>query len=161
MGRSVWTHSDAIDTVFFDTPEDYFCLDCDIAADGPECPECATELVNGADEAAWDDLIEDIQFFLINRFPSFSKADRWPERESHCILDNYLCDIVISEYCGLVSLGVVPTGMDDYEENTTGLAHAWCEKNVVPFVYETWGQLQRLGTMSNGESVYTEAGRAV
>lgn len=129
MGRSVWTHSDAIETVFFE-------YECD-------------------DSFEWNEFIRDVRDTIRARFPSFQYADRWPERESHEILYNELAEIVISEYCGLVSLGIVPR-LNDWHNETyrRNFAERFCLNSVAPFLRETYGRLARITTMSNGEGVY-------
>ncbi len=131
MGRSVWTHADAIETVFF----------------------VYGSIFESTFES--DDLIEDIRETCKAKYPSFENADHWPERESHCIAENSLCQIVISEYCGLVSLGVVPN-CDRCYEDISGLAESWCRQYVAPFVRETWGRLEFVCSMSNGEAIFQE-----
>lgn len=156
MGRSVWTHSDAVETVFFEWNCGY-CPKCECltTTDGWECPECGGELEPDVDGAMmFDEEIDYIRDHIKERFPSFEKCDHWPERESHAIAENKLGMLVISEYCGLVSLGIVPTGECYYDEDTTGLARAWCEKYVAPWLRETYGSLRKVGTFSNGEAVY-------
>ncbi len=160
MSRSVWTHSDSIETVFSTLGYGGYCERCEMltsASDDNKCSECGDELSpdehGDYQQDEFDCLVEDIQQTLSAKFPAFEKADRWPERESHCILANDLCEIVISEYCGLVSLGVVPN-VDCCYEDISGLAVAWCEKNAAPFVRDTWGALRKIATMSNGESVF-------
>lgn len=160
MGRSVWTQSDSICDVFRWLDSGGYCEHCEMltyAGDNNKCDECGAELAPDDDgdysQSEFDDFVYWVRDALSDKFPSFNKADSWPERESHCILENELAQIVISEYCGLVSLGVVPTGDTGYYQ-LDGLARAWCMQNVVPFVRETWGELQRVATMSNGESVY-------
>ncbi len=127
MSRSVWTHSYAIETVFFPFETCYENDDC---------------------EWDWREVLEDVRETLKAEFPSFEDADSWPESESHCILENGLAQIVISEYCGLVSLGIVP------RERCTNIATTWCAENAAPFVRKTWGKLRKIGTFSNGEAIF-------
>lgn len=136
MSRSVWTHRDAIETVFFSVESDI--EDGDFDSDD------------------WDFLVDSIRETLTKKFPSFETADSWPERESHCILQNGLAQIVISEYCGLVSLGVIPR--DDSSGASANFATSWCEKNIAPFIRKTWGQLRRVATFSNGETIFERTG---
>lgn len=128
MGRSVWTHENAVVTVFYQLDDDGDEFSCDL----------------------WDCHVDDIQEAFKRKFPSMVDCDYWPERESHAIVENERCMVVISEYCGLISLGIVP--LDD-----DGLAIYWTREHVAPFLRETYGELRKIGTMSNGEAVYERA----
>ena len=124
MGRSVWTHSDSIKTVFFEhdfRADDYY------------------------------ELIADIRYWMQHKFPSLESCDDWSERESHAILRSELAEIVISEYCGLVSLGVVPRN-SDYVPHAFALA--WCQNNAAPFIETHYSKLRPIATGSNGITMY-------
>lgn len=158
MGRSVATHSRSIADVFFSFHVGY-CPQCDFVTSGSSfnCDECGTELDTVNDGSwAWDDLVENIQSSLTERFPSLQCADHWPQSEVHAIAENAHCAVVISEYCGLVALGVVPVEWDGWygDSNTEGLARTWAERYLVPFLRQQWGELRHVGTFSNGEAVY-------
>lgn len=162
MSRSVWTHSDAIETIFLTLEPGRYCESCEIETSDNPCPECNADTMpdSDRDQEVWDSLVEDIRETLKAKFSSFDDADSWPERESHCILENDYAQIVISEYCGLVSLGVVPyTGycIPDYDYRTN-FSPAWVTKNVAPFLRKTWGMLRHVATFSNGEAVYERTG---
>ncbi len=131
MSRSVWTHSDSLETVFF-----------------------ALEFDEDDSDFVWSDLMEDIRETLKAKFPSFENANSWPERESYCLLENDYAQIVLSEYCGLVSLGVVPYVNSDYNDYRENFGPAWCSKNVAPFLRKTWGRLRHIATASNGEAFF-------
>ena len=77
----------------------------------------------------------------------------WPEEESHAIVENELCMVVISEYCGLISLGVVALDASLYDD-LNALATHWTETNAAPFLRERYSELRKIGTASNGESFY-------
>lgn len=160
MGRSVWTHRDSIENVYFHFTVGY-CPKCEMQTDTFDfnCPECGGDLEPTDDWGdSWDWLVDDIRETLRGKFPSFQNADHWPEHESHCIAENSHCQIVISEYCGLVSLGVVPTGTwEAYYKPPSAFSAAWAAKNVVPFLRKTWGELRKIGTASNGESFFERA----
>ncbi len=136
MSRSVWTHSDAIETVFY--PLDF---DEDDLSWG-----------------LWEGHLDDIREAFKRKFPSMLDCDYWPEEESHAIVENEHCMVVISEYGGLISLGVVARIADDmkaanYDFSNHFAAH-WTETNVAPFLRERYGELRKIGTASNGESFY-------
>ena len=128
MGRSVWTPNNALEVVFFPVNQDE---DCDYD---------------------WQELVEDIRETLKAEFSGFRDADHWPERESRCILEDDLLKIQISEYCGLVSLGVVINPHSALRDEVVE-KH---EDSVAKFVRETWGQLRKIGTFSNGESFFEQ-----
>ena len=131
MGRSVWTHSDAIETVFY--PLDF---DEDDLSWG-----------------AWGDHVTDIRETFKHKFPSMVDCDYWPENESHAIVENEHCMVVISEYCGLISLGVVPLN-ESYCCGCNGLARYWTVKHAAPFLCKQYGTLRKVTTFSNGESFF-------
>lgn len=120
MGRSVWTHSDAIETVFYplDFEEGDFAL-------------------------GWfGDHITDIREAFKRKFPSMCNCDYWPEDESHAIVENEHCMVVISEYCGLISLGVVALDASHYN-HFNALARHWTRTNAAPFLRWYYGTCGR------------------
>lgn len=157
MGRSVLTHSDSVENIYFSFMPGY-CPACecgtfDDAGDG--CPDCGAELEQDCDPSMFDSLIDDVRTGLSERFPSFQKADSWIDREIHCIAENDHCQVCISEYCGLVALGIVPTGLwQSCYAPPSELSRAWAAKHVAPFLQTRFGELKKLGTASNGESFY-------
>ena len=128
MGRSVWTHQDAIETVFYplDFDED------DLSWGG------------------WEDHKSEIREAFKRKFPSMCTCDYWPEEESHAIVENGHCMVVISEYGGLVSLGVVVPNASFHN----AVATHWTETNAAPFLREQYSELRKVATASNGESFF-------
>lgn len=162
MGRGVMTHPAAVATVYRTLSNLHtYCMDCDIEVDADECPECGAEMYDHDGEVARDEfeyLVEWIREAFGERFPSMYECDRWAHGcgamdELHCIMANELCDVYISEYCSMVAISVVPTGCDEYDVNTTGLATRWAELNA-SVVLERFNEYSRIATMSNGEQVY-------
>lgn len=165
MGRSVMTHPDALDTVYRTLDYGGFCDECGMltfAGDSGECEECGGELEpDHSGEFAsheFEYLVDWVREEFTGKFPSMDTCDRRADGygamdELRCIVANELCDVYISEFCGMVSISVVPTGEESYDEDTTGLARYWTAANAVP-VLEKFREFARLGTMSNGESVY-------
>lgn len=136
MGRSVSVPSDAVATVY---------LACEIE-----------------DEWDWTDFIDDLQDTLIERFPSFDPCDRWVGREEKAVLENHHGKVVVAEYCGLVSVSLVPeeysSGYSD-DAQRGNLAEAWCNKvagTFTTYLHDRYqhSSLQKLGTMSDGCGVY-------
>jgi len=100
----------------------------------------------------WQWLVEDIQESIKSRYPSYEIEDEWvqyPYRETKVILRNQHSDIVISEYCGLVCLGIK---INDDSDNPS-LAAFW---STLAFgaMMKQWATLQHVGTFSNGEAVF-------
>ena len=102
-------------------------------------------------QLAFDMFKEDIIEQLKGMFPSLQEPtkDRWYDREGLTILENNLVQIVMSEYCGLVSLSFVPF----CDEEQEGLANHWIS-SIWKRVCEHIGNLRHIGTFSNGEAIF-------
>lgn len=98
----------------------------------------------------WDYVIYDLrEHVLLDLFPSVLPLDRWHGREDRIIAANGLAEFGISEYMGIAAVWVIP-----YWLAPEGLANAWIDK-VWPKVKDRFpSRLARMGTFSNGESVY-------
>ena len=84
------------------------------------------------------------------------ECSRWLDREDHAVMENDHAYIGVSEYCGLASIWFVCKA--DYEDvDYIGLTMAWCGKACNKFT-ETFGDLTKVATFSNGESVYQRIG---
>lgn len=101
----------------------------------------------------WEDFILDIKECMKADFPSFEDCDKWVGNEDHAILENRFAYFGVSEYCGLVSMWLVLKDGDDYGDEQRGLKERWA-KQVTPKFEKRFGELRKLGTFSNGESVY-------
>jgi hypothetical protein len=115
-------------------------------------------------EEYWDasDVISDIQEYITDKYPGFDKCSRWDGRETHIILEGYGVEIGLSEYCGLATLSVRVNedelecyDLDDQDAYDTDKqkALAWIRDNW-DHASEHWNQYRKIGTFSNGESVY-------
>ena len=162
MGRSVMTHPSAECTVYRTLSNLHtYCFECDIEVDADECPECGAEMYDAYGEVAREEfeyLVDWIRETFTAAFPSMVECDRWAHgagamSELRCVVANDLCDVYVSEYCGLVAISVVPTGCADYDCDTTGLATHWCATHASD-VLDQFNEYRRIGTFSNGESVY-------
>lgn len=128
MGRSVSTHRNAVATVFLHLEID--------------------------EEFSWDDFIDDLRDnVIVPKYPSLENCNRWLDREDHIILQNCYCEVSVSEYCGCVAICLAPRDGDD------GWNEAWtcrAAKNFERIVTKAFksSAMTRLGTMSNGESVF-------
>lgn len=110
----------------------------------------------------WDDHIASLQTALSERYKSVGEADEWLDREDHAIAENRHAYFGVSEYCGLLCVWVVPK--DGYRYYThdpePAFAQRWVEsigksfESIVADVFGTGNTLRKLGTFSNGESVY-------
>ena len=105
---------------------------------------------------AFDSMLEDLQEYAPTLWPSLRKCDEWIGREDHAILENDLCYMGVSEYCGLVATWIVPknehrSGYSD--EHVDNLCDQWISQ-IEPKFLEHFSQLNKVGTMSNGVSIY-------
>lgn len=91
-------------------------------------------------------------------FPSFSRCDAWRGREDHVLLRNAYADLGISTLGSMVAIWVVERNDGTYhdydaERRRAGRAQHWLAQ-IAPRFDAVFGDYVRLGTMSNGESVY-------
>ena len=84
-------------------------------------------------------------------FPSMSECEEWIGREDLAIAENQLAYFGVSEYCGVASVWIV--AKEDQYGNDNPLAEAWVNKISDKF-HKNFGDYARVGTFSNGESVY-------
>jgi len=96
-------------------------------------------------ETEWDFLEDDIVDFLMEKFPSLIKCQRWDGREVKIILENQFTEIGISEYNGIVSISIRPT---------TSLGENWINKIKETFLKV--GTMNHMATFSNGEAMFIE-----
>jgi len=105
----------------------------------------------------WDDMINNLQCAIKRKLPSYYETDKWGNRETRIILENNLCSIGISEYCGLCSLSVAPKNNEyDAWHESFALNHAGQIKGTLEKVLCDLGlkNLRKVGTFSNGEAVF-------
>lgn len=101
----------------------------------------------------WDDFVWWFRETCQDAWPSLDKSDDWIGRENHVLLENGHARIGVSEYCGLVSLWIVPYISDYYPEHK-GLALHWIDQ-IAPKFHERFGRLRLIGRASNGEAFFT------
>lgn len=103
----------------------------------------------------WSDFIWDLRHQAKAQWPSLEDCSQWLGREDHAILENALCYIGLSEYCGLACLWIVPKEIHNQYGDNIGdaLSVAWCER-IAPKFHSMFGQLRRIGGFSNGTSIY-------
>lgn len=160
MGRSVSTPTNAAVVAYTHIESSVPC-DCSddtsalSAEDRADCIDCGgTGEINTS--FAFDDLIDDFRYTLRDMWPSVDEADSWIGREDHVVAENQHAQFGISEYCGLVAYWVVPRESSfrwGPESQIDGLSAAWV-KRIAPRFLKTFGQLEKIGTASNGESFY-------
>ena len=114
------------------------------------------------DSMNWDDTMECLKAEITKRLPSYSEVDKWDNRETRIFLENNLCSIGISEYCGLVSLSVAPRDLDGYDDTWQpqfAARHAAQIRPILEKCLDELGlkRLNKIGTFSNGESVFNLA----
>ncbi len=174
MGRSVMTLSDATATAYqtFGPDEDYYRLGFNEAiaegyADADDDFEDWLYGPYGAwdSQEDWDWLVEDIQRTLTTLFPSFHTEDnKWIDRELRVLVENEHSLVTISEYGGLVAICLGPNyDRSQYwaapNERLSPLGEKWRASIEEKFL-TTFGEYEKIGTFSNGESVYyRKAGR--
>ena len=136
----------------------YYCEGCDMSllqteSDTLECCGApAGEPEIDYDNLAFYDHLEDFVAQCQDRWPSLQPCDKWLGSEDHAVLENGHAYFGISEYCNMLAYWVVPK---DDEDN---LAAHWCASIERGFI-NTFGRLTKIGTFSNGESVYRLSNR--
>jgi len=135
MGRSVMYLNNAYDVWYLDSDS----LDYDFEF-----------------EYDWDNFEADLCECIKDKYGSFEYADKWDNRETKVILENNLCEIGISEYCGLISVSIQFSD-NDYNYHQRGLAENYMDKirEGMTSIIKGFGQTySKLGSFSNGEGVY-------
>lgn len=108
-------------------------------------------------QSAFDDCVENLQSSVIAAFPSLCESDEWVGREDRALAENDLVYVGMSEYCGVVSVWVKPKENDYYAyvQNFGPRFARQMEKKLKDIVKNVFGvRLSKMGTFSNGESVY-------
>jgi len=101
----------------------------------------------------WDEAVEDLKARLVERWPSFYEVEEWDNRETLVVAKNEHAIVGVSEYCGLTSISIAVRENTEYP----GLAERWVDSIAAAFT-KNFGSLVKMGTFSNGESVYQKAG---
>lgn len=159
MGRSVNHLSDAFEVVFFDYPmvEE---LNEDTGQWEPtDEPEDFYHVLDGIKEA------------IKSEFPEYTDCKRWENKDVMIFLEGYGTEIAISEYCGLASLSIrideeelkYTLSGNEYdceqweqaEEEERERVEKWMSENISR-IFAGYGEYVKIGTMSNGESIYTK-----
>ena len=114
------------------------------------------------DEADWayEMLCEDITAQTRAAFASFDPAQGWRGREDRILLRNSYADVGVSIYGGIAAIWLVERddgAYHDCDARTACRARAahWLQQ-VAPRFIALFAQLDCIGRMSNGESVYAK-----
>jgi hypothetical protein len=111
----------------------------------------------------WNEQVDSLTEAIQKRLPSYAKDDYSynGDRETRIILSNELCVLGVSEYCGCCSLSVAPKFnkygyMEPAYKEAFAIRHAkQIESALQACLDEVTGtRLKKLGTFSNGESVF-------
>lgn len=159
MGRSVNHLNDAFEVVFFDYPtiEDYN------EETGQWEPTDKPE--------DFDYVLDGIRESIKSEFPEYTNCKRWEGRDVMIFLEGYGTEIAISEYCGLATLSIrideeelkYTLSGNEYdceeweqaEKEEREKIEKWMSENVSR-IFAGYGEYVKLGTFSNGESIYTK-----
>lgn len=163
MGRSVSYPSEAL-VVTFAEMEDPECSRCEGTGRyiddhvDEECDTCEGRGKVPFDSDNFDDLIDAFRSRLKELFPSVEDADQWLDNEDHILAENKLARFGMSEYCGLVAYWIVPQTLGVYDPLNYGMTERWIKSIADKFV-AAFGELSKVGSMSNGEGVYQRIDR--
>ena len=155
MGRSVSYPSDATVITFASWEPDF-----DETFQSPE------DVFYSARSEEYEMLIDDFRASLRAMFPSVVEADKWIDQEDHVLAENKLARFGMSEYCGLIAYWIVPneySGPDgtfyySSDRFIEPLSKRWVASIADKFV-AAFGELSKVGSMSNGEGVYRRIDR--
>lgn len=175
MARSVSTPCNAAHVGYatFEVDE-FYCSACsetfnetktattDDGNDHEVCPHCGASDDDYSKQDTSDDfqwLLNDFAEQICKAFPSASTCDEWVGQgnsEDHAVAENSFAYFGVSEYCGLVSMWVLPKD-DDYAAST-GLRDRWIDQIEAKFTKvarNSFGQsLYCAGRFSNGEAIF-------
>ena len=99
----------------------------------------------------WDFIVADFREQVLALYPSAWSHDGWIDREDRIVAMNGYARFGISEYCGCIAYWVVLR--NDIDAGREGLAEQWFDR-IGPKFEQRFATLVRLGSFSNGESVY-------
>jgi hypothetical protein len=147
MGRSVSYPSDAVVVTFADNSDEQ-CSACE-GAGTVECGQC-----EGTGETDAMGETEDCPVCNGEGFIPCDECDGtgWIGREDHVLAENRLARFGMSEYCGLVAYWIVPQKQLG-GDNQHDFSETWIKSIADKFV-AAFGELTKVGSMSNGEGVY-------
>ena len=106
------------------------------------------------DHDEWSWFVESTADYARELWPSLTPCDEWLGREDHAVLENELAYFGVSEYCGVAAIWVASKGQywsDTFDR--VKFAETWCRR-IAPRFDQAFGNLDRLGRVSDGTSVY-------
>ena len=177
MGRSVSTPSNTALVEYLHLEQErYWCPECGETFDDPArveqacghihpvCPHCdSMDFQEQDSQLLYDDFNEDLKNLLKEAFPSLNPDEKWLGREDKAILSNTYACFGWSEYCGLVAVWVAAKE-PDYRASSAweAMRDKWIasiEKKFAKTVGKAFGTpLNKVGTFSNGEAVFSKKG---
>lgn len=110
----------------------------------------------------WKDFLDSLIYEIKSVFRSYDTVEKW-DNETRIFLENQLCEIGISEYCGSCSLSIRAKEGEFYTYNSEkypfAKRHAEQIRGKLEKALENSGAtlLNRIGTFSNGVGVYERA----
>lgn len=116
--------------------------------------------VNGLDEQIdYEDFERNLICEIKSKLKSYVETNKWGNRETKVILENNLCVIGLSEYCGCWSLSVAGGAEDyyiGYNREALALNHAGQIRKTLEKCLANCGckVMNKVGTFSNGEALY-------
>ena len=148
MGRSVSVPSNAVAVAYRSLELEPYEND-----EGDIVPPCDLDY-----EWEYDCMIDNFIHDSQQKWPSLVRCDEW-FGENHVLLKNDFAYLGVSEYCGLISMWVVPrtNDYDMYDDPIANLCVNWCDKISSNFE-KTFSVLRSIGRMSNGEQVFEKVG---
>lgn len=117
------------------------------------------DMSDDAEPEDWAWFIESLSAFIRARLKSYRPCEKWDGNETRILLINDLCEIGVSEYCGMASFSIRVHEYAEYDA-MAGLARQHAKQvrgSLEKAIQEAGGVLyNKQGTFSNGESVYTK-----
>lgn len=148
MGRSVSYASGSVAKVYYDVSNFGATYDDAGLPDGGYCGDQG--------QWEWEDFKEGLRHDIETLWPSFKPCKEWLGNEDLAFMENRFAYIGLSEYWGLACLWLVPKDSDGYypeDIKRDNLARGWCSK-ITPKFLAKFGELNKLGSFSNGEAIY-------
>jgi len=154
MGRSVSYPSGASVAFAYREPEGEYCSNCGHAAAQCDCPPDEQDLCPTDAYVEWEDYVEELREGARDSWPSMRLCSGWIGNEDRILAENAHAYFGVSEYMDLVAVWLVP-------KDCSALSAHWI-KQATPKLLKNFATLQRIGTMSNGVSVFRKIeGKAV
>lgn len=108
----------------------------------------------------YEDLKDWIRSTSQDKWKSFEECETWLGREDLAVLENNFSYIGLTTYCGLVAIWLVSKAeeLDSCSyysdcQKMANLADHWCGQ-IAPKFERLFSELKKVGTFSNGESVF-------